>query len=93
VHPHDAAQVGLADGGLVVVRTESGEAELEARVTEHVASGAVFVPFNQPGPAINALLSGQMVARATISAAAGSEQARGSAVEHAEPAVARGGGA
>ena len=68
VHPHDAAQAGLADGRSRVVRTEAGEAELPVRVTEHVAAGAVFVPFNQPGPAINTLLSGQMVARATISA-------------------------
>ena len=28
------------------------------RVTEHVAEGAVFVPFNQPGFAANTLLSG-----------------------------------
>ena len=35
------------------------------RVTEHIAAGAAFVPFNQPGLAANTLLSGQMVARAT----------------------------
>jgi hypothetical protein len=28
----------------------------------------VFVPFNQPGLAVNTLLSGEMVARATVSA-------------------------
>jgi hypothetical protein len=40
-------------------------------VTEHVAAGAVFVPFNQPGLAVNSLLSGAMVARTTISAVGG----------------------
>ena len=68
------------------MRTEAGEAELPVRVTEHVARGAAFVPFNQPGPAINALLSGQMVARATISLAGAGEAGT------AEPAVASTGG-
>ena len=84
VHPRDAAQADLADGAVARVRTDAGEAELTVRVTEHVAAGAVFVPFNQPGPAINALLSGQMVARATISSTA--------ATEDAEPAAASIGG-
>ena len=35
------------------MRTAAGEAELPVRVTEHVAEGAVFVPFNQPGFAAN----------------------------------------
>jgi assimilatory nitrate reductase catalytic subunit len=86
VHPHDAIQASLTDGQVAVVRTRAGQAELAVRVTEHVAAGAVFVPFNQPGPAINSLLSGQMVARATISAPAGSGGAEPR--EDAEPAVA-----
>ena len=61
VHPRDAEAAGVADGGRVVVRTDAGRAELEARVTEHVAPGAVFVPFNQPGLATNTLLSGELV--------------------------------
>ena len=58
VNPHDAAAAGIRDGGRAIVRTSAGEAELPVRVTEHVARGAVFVPFNQPGLAANTLLSG-----------------------------------
>jgi acyl dehydratase len=38
-------------------------------VTDHVAAGAVFVPFNQRGFAANGLLSGSMVASVTIAPA------------------------
>jgi NADH-quinone oxidoreductase subunit G len=86
MHPHDAARAGLADGQAAFVRTRAGEAELEVRVTEHIAPGAVFVPLNQPGPAINSLLSGEMVARATISAVAGAGEAQPAA---AQPAAAQ----
>jgi NADH-quinone oxidoreductase subunit G len=66
VHPSDATTLGLAGGGRASVRTDAGVAELPVRVSEHVAPGAAFVPFNQPGLAANTLLSGRMVARATI---------------------------
>ena len=36
------------------------------RVTEHVAQGAAFVPFNQPGLAANELLSGSFTTAARI---------------------------
>ena len=58
IHPSDAERLGLTDGSMVVVRTEAGRAEVTARVTEHVAPGVVFVPWNQPGLATNTLLSG-----------------------------------
>ncbi len=87
LHPADAASLGVADGGRAIVRTEAGEAELPVVVTEHIAAGVAFVPFNQPGLAANTLLSGQMVARATISAADA-----GAADELAEPATAAVGG-
>jgi len=48
-------------GGVIpaaVVRTDAGEARLPVRVTPHIARGAAFVPFNQPGLAANTLLSG-----------------------------------
>ena len=63
--------------------SSAGEADLPVRVTEHIAPGAVFVPFNQPGRAINALLSGQMVARATISAVEGAPEAEPAAASAA----------
>ncbi|MFM7718076.1 MAG: NADH-quinone oxidoreductase subunit G, partial [Actinomycetota bacterium] len=66
VGPDDAARLGLADGALARVRTDVGEAELPVRVSRHVAAGAAFVPFNNPGLRANALLSGGMVAAATV---------------------------
>ena len=58
------------DGGRATVRTDAGEAELPVRVTEHLAQGALFVPFNQPGLAANRLLGGSFTASATVEAAA-----------------------
>ena len=59
VHPDDAARLGIADGSTVRVRTEAGEASLPARVSDGIAPGSVFVPWNQPGFAANAILSGR----------------------------------
>ena len=70
VHPEDAASAGLADGDPAVVRTEAGEARLPVRLTDHVAKGAVFVPFNQPGFGANTLLSGSFSTRVVGLAAA-----------------------
>ena len=69
IHPGDASAAGIADGAATVITTDAGTATLPARVTEHVAEGAIFVPFNQPGFAANTLLSGEMVARARIAPA------------------------
>ena len=80
LHPDDAAELQAADGDEVVVRTAAGEARLPARVTEHVAKGAVFVPFNQPGFAANILLSGAFSTPATLSVA----EPAASAVEGAQ---------
>ena len=66
VHPVDAEKLGLADGGRAALRTVAGEATLPVRVTEHVAEGAVFVPFNQPGLAANTLLSGRFTTAVTL---------------------------
>jgi anaerobic selenocysteine-containing dehydrogenase len=66
VHPADAERLGLADGVPAVVRTKAGEARLPVRVTPHVAQGAAFVPYNQPGFAANTILSGRMTAGATL---------------------------
>jgi NADH-quinone oxidoreductase subunit G len=72
MHPEDAEKRGVSDGRAIRVRTEAGEVELPVRVTDDVAVGAVFVPFNQPGLAANGLLSGGFVEPATVEVAAGS---------------------
>jgi len=58
VNPRDARANGLADGLGVRLRTAAGEATLPAHVTDRIAEGTVFVPFNQQGFAANTLLSG-----------------------------------
>ena len=73
VHPGDAADAGIVDGARVIVATEAAEAELPVRVTDHVAAGSAFVPFNQPGFQANTLLSGRMVTRARIAPADGDD--------------------
>ena len=78
IHPDDAAEAGIIHGVPVTVRTDADEVTLPARVTEHVAKGAIFVPFNQPGAAANTLLSGRMVTPATLVAA-------GATIEGATP--------
>ena len=66
IHPADADGLGIVAGARAVVRTAAGAAELPARVTEDVARGSVFVPFNQAGFAANALLSGSFTAEVTL---------------------------
>ncbi len=48
------------------MRTTAGQAELPVRVTDHVAEGAVFVPFNQPGFAANTILNGSFSIAAVV---------------------------
>jgi formate dehydrogenase major subunit len=70
VHPVDADKRGIVDGATVAVRTSAGEEIVPARVTDRVAPGAVFVPFNQPGLAANRLLSGSFTAAVEVEAVA-----------------------
>ena len=66
IHPSDAAARAVIDGGRATVRTAAGQAELPVRVTEHVAEGSVFVPFNQPGFAANTILNGSFSIAAVV---------------------------
>ncbi|MEA2555104.1 MAG: NADH-quinone oxidoreductase subunit, partial [Actinomycetota bacterium] len=66
LHPDDAATRGITDGARVTVRTVAGEAELPVRVSDGIAQGSAFVPFNQPGFAANTLLRGTWTIAATV---------------------------
>ena len=70
IHPDDAAAAHVGDGDDVVLKTAVGEVTLPARVTEHVAKGSVFVPFNQVGLQANRLLDGDFVTSVTAEPAA-----------------------
>jgi len=87
LHPDDAGAAGVVDGGRAVVRTDAGAAELPVRVTDGVAVGTAFVPFNSAGLAANELLSGSFTTPASI----GPVDARDGEAELDEP-VAVGGG-
>jgi assimilatory nitrate reductase catalytic subunit len=84
MHPEDAAAHGLADGLGARVRTAAGEAVLPVRVTDHIAQGTVFVPFNQPGLAANTLLSGSWTTPVEVEATDSPEP---DTAESAEPAT------
>jgi NADH-quinone oxidoreductase subunit G len=66
MHPDDATSIGVADAASVRLRTDAGEATLPLRVTDTIAAGTVFVPFNQPGFAANTLLSGAFTTAVTV---------------------------
>lgn len=48
IHPHDAEQRGVVDGGWVTVRSRAGETGLRALITERVAPGVVYTTFHHP---------------------------------------------
>ena len=66
VHPADAERLGVSDGQAVRLKTAAGQAQLPARVTDGIAQGCAFVPWNQPGLAANTLLSGSLTTAAII---------------------------
>jgi NADH-quinone oxidoreductase subunit G len=69
VHPSDASRLGITEGAAVRLRTAAGEAEVPARVTDGIVPGCVFVPFNQPGLALNRLLTGSFVTTVSLEVA------------------------
>jgi predicted molibdopterin-dependent oxidoreductase YjgC len=73
IHPDDAERLGLADGAPAVLRTEAGEVELPVRVTEGIAAGVAFVPWNQAGFRANSLFRGRPRIAATLEAVAKEE--------------------
>ena len=82
MHLADAERSGVVDGARVRISTEAGRAEVPVRVSEDLAQGAVFVPFNQPGLAANELLSGAFTADVTVEPVAAETKSE------SEPAVA-----
>jgi len=49
IHPSDARRLGVEDGGRLRVQSRRGELTGDARVTEAVKAGAIFVPFVKLG--------------------------------------------
>ncbi|MGH2711955.1 MAG: NADH-quinone oxidoreductase subunit G [Actinomycetota bacterium] len=77
LHPADAERLGLEDGATARVRTEAAEAELPVRLSDGIAQGAAFVPWNQRGFSANVLFRGLPRATATIELAGVKEEVAG----------------
>ena len=60
INPVDAAKHGLLQGGRVKVSSRRGVIESEARVTERVPEGVVFMPFHFADGAANVLTSSEV---------------------------------
>jgi NADH-quinone oxidoreductase subunit G len=58
VNPSDAERLQLQEGAATRVRTEAGEAELPVRISDGIAAGAAFIPWNQAGFRANVLFRG-----------------------------------
>jgi formate dehydrogenase major subunit len=53
IHPHDAEQRGISDGGWVGLKSRAGETVLRARITERVQPGVVYTTFHHPESGAN----------------------------------------
>jgi NADH-quinone oxidoreductase subunit G len=66
LHPEDAGRLGVEDGVHAVVRTEAGTVDLPVRLSDGIAPGSAFVPWNQRGFRANALFRGRTMISATV---------------------------
>jgi len=55
VNPEDAIKVGVKNKGVVTLKTRRGSIEAEAKVTDEVPPGLLFVPFHFPDSCANVL--------------------------------------
>jgi formate dehydrogenase major subunit len=55
IHPRDAAELGIEDGGMTRVTSRRGTIELAAKVSYREARGNVFIPFHFREAAANLL--------------------------------------
>jgi formate dehydrogenase major subunit len=55
IHPHDAEQRGIRDGGWVKLASRAGETSLRATITDRVAPGVVYTTFHHPGTQANVI--------------------------------------
>jgi NADH-quinone oxidoreductase subunit G len=75
LHPDDASRHGISDGDEVLVATQAGQARVPAVVTDRIAPGVAFAPWNQPGLEANTLLSGARFTPATLEPATATQEA------------------
>ena len=66
INPADAAALGLRSGTMVVVESATGSLEIEARLTEVVPMGTVYIPFHFAEAPANRLTSRTLDPRSKI---------------------------
>ena len=66
INPADAAALGLRSGTMVVVESATGSLEIEARLTEEVPMGTVYIPFHFAEAPANRLTSRTLDPRSKI---------------------------
>ena len=74
INPADAQRLELQDGATARLRTEAGEADLPVRISDGIAPGAAFVPWNQNGFRANTLFRGTPRAIAEVQPATAQEE-------------------
>ena len=66
INPEDAAKLDICDGDMVTVASRRGEVKVEAKVTDDIKEGVIFMPFHfADGPA-NMLTNAAMDPQAKI---------------------------
>jgi formate dehydrogenase major subunit len=53
IHPYDAEERGVKDGGWVALASRAGETELRAHITDRVPQGVVYTTFHHPSTGAN----------------------------------------
>ena len=66
IHPSDLERIGVSDGEQVRVITRRGEIVTEAKATERVAPGSIFIPFHFVEAAANRLTNDALDPKAKI---------------------------
>ena len=66
VHPDDAARLGIRNRDMLLVSSRRGEIRTEARVTDMVIAGVLFMPFHFAEGAANALTNNALDPESSI---------------------------
>ncbi len=53
IHPHDAEELGVADGTWVALASRVGETQMRAQITDRVPQGVVYTTFHHPESGAN----------------------------------------
>ncbi len=69
INAADAAKLGITDGAPIVVQSERGSVELNAKIHEQVLPGTVWIPESIAGAPVGDLLSASGFTTVTVKVA------------------------